>query len=99
MLIKVIAAVGVTAILMLILWLLRGTMLTPVRFGKNEHLSLVITVSGAAPELENTVDSILWLIQNGTLRGQIVLRDDGMDENTRHTAELLERRGVIKLIH
>ena len=77
---------------------LNGVMLTPVRAGANERLSVVITVTGAAPELENTVDALLWLNQNGTLRAQVLVRDAGMEQETRRAAELLERRGAVKLI-
>ena len=92
--IALLAALGLT----LLLWLLRGVMLTPVRLGKHQQLALVLTVSGESPELENTVDRLLWLMENGTLRGQLLLRDAGMDPETRQVAELLDRRGVIKLI-
>ena len=92
--IALLAALGLT----LLLWLLRGVMLTPVRLGKHQQLALVLTVSGESPELENTVDRLLWLMENGTLRGQLLLRDAGMDDETRQVAELLDRRGVIKLI-
>ena len=96
---KTALALLAAVILGLFWWYLRGLLLTPVRLGKEEKLSLVLTVSGPAPELENTVDALLWLIRNGTLSGQIVLRDAGMDAETRHAAELLEQRGVIKWIH
>lgn len=98
MLLKLLFAFAAAAALMLLLWLLRGVMLTPVRAGANERLSVVITVTGAAPELENTVDALLWLSQNGTLRAQVLVRDAGMEEETRRAAELLERRGAVKLI-
>lgn len=98
MLLKLIFAFAAAAALMMLLWLLRGVMLTPVRAGVNERLSVVITVTGSAPELENTVDALLWLSQNGTLRAQVLVRDAGMEEETRRAAELLERRGVVKLI-
>ncbi len=99
MAVKILVALGISAVLVLLMWLLRGTMLTPVRLGKNEQLSLVLTVSGPAPGLEHTVDALLWLVQNGTLRGQIVVRDGGMDQETRQIAQLLESGGIIKLIH
>ena len=98
MLLKLLFAFAAAAALMTLLWLLRGVMLTPVRAGANERLSVVITVTGAAPELENTVDALLWLSQNGTLRAQVLVRDAGMEEETRRAAELLERRGAVKLI-
>ncbi|MCM1149856.1 MAG: hypothetical protein NC319_07210 [Butyricicoccus sp.] len=98
MLLRLIFAFAAAAALMLLLWLLRGVMLTPVRAGANERLSVVITVTGSAPELENTVDALLWLRQNGTLRAQVLVRDAGMEQETRRAAELLERRGAVKLI-
>ena len=98
MLLRILFAFAAAAVLMLLLWRLRGVMLTPVRLGINEHLSVVLTVSGAAPELENTVEALLWLNHNGTLRAQLFVRDAGMDSDTRQAAELLERRGVVKLI-
>ena len=98
MLLKLLLAFALAAALMALLWLLRGVMLTPVRAGANERLSVVITVTGAAPELENTVDALLWLNRNGTLRAQVLVRDAGMEEETRRAAELLERRGAVRLI-
>lgn len=92
-------ALAVAAGLWLLLWWLRGMMLLPLRLGNNQQLDLVLTVSGKSEELEHTVQSLQWLLENGTLRGQLVLRDAGMDDQTRHTAELLARQGAIKLIH
>ncbi|MGN1003040.1 MAG: hypothetical protein ACI4PC_09735 [Oscillospiraceae bacterium] len=96
---KIFIAVMLAALILLSLWLLRGRLLTPVRLGKNQRLSLVLTVSGPAEELENTVESLLWLIDNGTLRGEILVRDAGMDPETAAAAELLQRRGAIKIIY
>lgn len=98
MLLKILFAVAAAAVLILVLWLLRGVMLTPVRTGKNQQLSVVLTVSGSSPELENTVDGLMWLRQNGTLHAQLVVRDAGMDRETREMAEILERKGAIRLI-
>ena len=97
--IKLMISFFAAAVIVLLLWLARGAMLTPVRTGENERLDLVLTVSGSSRELEHTVDGLLWLSQNGTLRGHITVRDAGMDAETRRTAELLEKKGVIKLIH
>lgn len=98
MLLKILFAVAAAAVLILVLWLLRGVMLTPVRTGKNQQLSVVLTVSGSSPELENTVDGLMWLRQNGTLHAQLVVHDAGMDRETREMAEILERKGAIRLI-
>lgn len=57
--------------------------------GKGQSLELILRVSGASPELEATVDGLLWLINDGVLFGRIVLLDDGMDEETREIARRL----------
>lgn len=98
MVFRILFVFAAAAAAMMLLWLMRGVMLMPVRVGTNERLSVVITVTGAAPELENTVDALLWLGRNGTLRAQVLVRDAGMEQNTRKAAELLERRGAVKLI-
>ena len=98
MLFKMLVAFAVAAAVVLLLWFARGAALTPVRAGKNESLAVVLTVTGAAPGLEHTVDGLLWLRQNGTLRARLLLRDAGMDESTRRIAELLEKKGCIELM-
>ena len=95
---KMLLAFAVAAAVVGLLWCARGAALTPVRPGKNERLSVVLTVTGAAPGLEHTVDGLLWLRQNGTLRARLLLRDAGMDADTRRAAELLEKKGCIELV-
>ena len=72
-------------------WLLRGVLLTPVRGGKNQELTMRLRVTGPAPELEYTVDGLLWLLSDGVLTGRIVLEDGGMDEETKEIARRLAR--------
>lgn len=84
------AAVIAAAVLWLC-WKVRGVMLTPVRRGQNQTLRLVLHVSGASPELEETVDGLLWLIGDGVLPGTVELLDDGMDEETREIARRMAR--------
>ena len=98
MLWKMLLSFAAAAAVVLLLWYARGVALTPVYAGKNERLTVVLTVTGAAPGLEHTVDGLLWLRQNGTLRARLLVRDAGMDEDTRRAAELLEKKGCIELI-
>ena len=98
MLWKMLLSFAIAAAVVLLLWYARGAALTPVRPGKNERLAVVLTVTGAAPGLERTIDGLVWLRQNGTLRARLLLRDAGMDEDTRRAAELLERKGCIEII-
>ena len=95
---KMLLSFAIAAAVVLLLWYARGAALTPVRARKNERLSVVLTVTGAAPGLEQTVDGLLWLRQNGTLRARLLVRDAGMDADTRRAAELLEKKGCIELI-
>lgn len=87
-------AIGIFALI----WLLRGIVLTPVPRGKNMAMKVVIDVSGEAFELENTVDALLWLRNNGTLDAEIEVRDSGMGEETAKIAQLLKRSGIIEII-
>ena len=98
MLFKMLLAFAAAAAVILLLWAAGGAALSPVRPGKNESLAVVLTVAGTAPGLEHTVDGLLWLRQNGTLRARLLVRDAGMDANTRRAAELLEKKGCIALI-
>ena len=74
---KWILAFLIAASVLFLCWKLRGVMLTPVCRGKGQSLELILRVSGASPELEATVDGLLWLINDGVLFGRIVLLDDG----------------------
>lgn len=75
----------------LLCWKLRGVLLTPVPRGRHLDLTLHLRVTGPAPELEATVDGLLWLLADGVLPGRIVLEDNGMDEDTRQIARRLAR--------
>ena len=88
------------ALTLLGVWLLcrgaRCALLTPLRLGGHIRLSVLLRVDGEAPELKEAVDTLAFLRWKGVLPGEIVLRDDGMDERTRLQAEKLagEVRGV-----
>ena len=64
---KWILAFLIAAAVLFLCWKLRGVMLTPVCRGKGQSLELILRVSGASPELEATVDGLLWLINDGVL--------------------------------
>lgn len=97
MLIDVLVSIAIAIAAFLLIWLLRGIVLTPVPKGKNMSMKLVIDISGEAGELENTVDALVWLRKNGTLDADIVVRDLGMGEETARVAGLLKRSGTIDI--
>jgi len=86
---KVCIAVAITLGLMFIIWLVKNMMLTPVQPGRNTKISIVIKASGNCPELENVLESALWLIHSGAVEGKILLADAGLDHDSRYVAELL----------
>lgn len=94
---NVLLSLAIALAVFVIIWLLRGIILTPVPKGKNMAMRVVIEVSGEAFELENTVDALLWLRNNGTLDAEIEVRDSGMGEETAKVAQLLKRSGIIEI--
>ena len=88
---RIILIAAVAAVSLLAIWDINGALVTPVEGGKNISLQIYVRTLGAAPELEHTVSGLLWLIDNGTIPGEIVICDMGMDEYTRMTAQLLAR--------
>jgi hypothetical protein len=82
-----ISALGASVIILL-LWGLRGFLLMPMKLGKHTVLTVKLRVKGPEPRLEEMLDGIIWLRENGTLPADIVLEDAGMDEETREMAKL-----------
>lgn len=83
----------------LMVWALKGVMLLPVKAGDNTNLSVIIDVDGAENRLEQTLDGLIWLRENGTLNTEIIIKTRNSDENTRHIAQkYAEYRKCITLI-
>ena len=91
MLEKFLAATMAALVCAIVLWLLRQLMLTPVRAGKNTAQQIVLSVKGDEPALEQHVAGLLWLNDNGLLRGRILILGYGLSEETRLVAQALER--------
>ena len=87
--VKVLAVLLLAAVAVLIFTLLYEIIICPVKPGKGERLQAVLRVSGSAPCLENTLRGLLWLRDSGRVDMSIVIVDEGMDADTRQTAELL----------
>lgn len=78
-------AVGFSAaaMLWLIIWSVKGLLLTPVRLGKNTDADIVLHIRGAEPTIEYTLRSLMWLRENGTLRSDISINARSIDDETR----------------
>lgn len=85
-------AVGlvIAAILLLIIWALKGVLLTPVKTGDSTDMEIELRLRGPEPALEQTLRGLLWLRENGTLKANIHIISREPDEVTRHIARHYE---------
>lgn len=85
-------AVGfaIAAILMLVIWALKGMLLTPVKTGESTDMEILLGLNGSEPNLEQTLRGLLWLRENGTLKANIRISANAPDELTRHVAQQYE---------
>ena len=85
-------AILAAAIVLLLLWMLRGAALLPIRLGKGQSLTLLLRAAGSGEGLEQTVRALLWITENGTLPGSIVIEDAGLDPDAKEALVLLQAR-------
>ncbi len=79
-----------------LLWRARAKLLTPVQPGENTALTVFVTASGAAPELESLLHGLLWLRDSGAMQADILLLDDGLTPEAATVAhKLAEQSGRI----
>ncbi len=71
------------AVLWLIIWSVKGLLLTPVRLGSSTDAELVLRIRGAEPVTEYTLRSLIWLRESGTLRVDIIIKTENIDDETR----------------
>ena len=55
MLVAFIVGLAITTILLIMLWALKGLLLTPITSGENTNISIELQVIGAEPKLEQTI--------------------------------------------
>lgn len=80
------AGFAAAAVLWLIIWSVKGLLLTPVRLGKNTDARIILSINGAEPAIEYTLRSLIWLRENGTLKAGILISAHAPDELTRSIA-------------
>ena len=92
-------AVFFTGAVIVLIYLARGAMQTPVPKGDGISLEVVVSAGpGAEKTLERTVDALCWLVSNGTLPGStVVIRDRGLSIEGREIARRLENRAEVEL--
>jgi len=88
---------GSIAIIFWVIWSLFGSLRTPVRPGENTGVTTVITVRDNGEGLEQTLKSLIWLQENGTVPGQIILADAGLNKEGKILTRLIVKKytGVV----
>jgi len=67
-------------------------MRTPVRCGKDTDLATIVSIRNSAQGLEQTLEGLIWLRDNGVLEGQILIADCGVDEEGLALARLAVKK-------
>ena len=87
-------AIAVTAATVIfgVIWMIYGSLRTPVRCGEKASVCTMISVRENAEGLEQTLRGLVWLQENGTLLGRIVIVDCGMDDEGRALTRLAVKK-------
>ena len=76
------------AILLLAAWGVKDKLLTPVQFGNNTEISVIVKVKGNEPMLEETMRELAWLIESGLLNAPVTVKLTECDGETWRIAEI-----------
>ena len=87
MLVDFIVGLAIATILLIMLWALKGLLLTPIVSGENTDISIELRVTGGEPKLEQTIKGFVWLRDNGTLRANLRIDTQHADVSAKHIAE------------
>ena len=72
----------------LLIWLMKSLLVTPVPTDENTLLYMVVAAKGSGSSLEQTVQSLIWLRDEGRAPMEIVICDCGLDGGGRKLMEL-----------
>lgn len=81
----------------LVLWLLHGALLLPIRKGSAETIDVIISAEGDAPELEMQLRGLLWLRNHGIVPCSIAVRDIGLTPETLAVLQKLSEKWGIRV--
>ena len=75
------AVLVVCGTFLLLIWLLKSLLVTPVPTDRDTGLYMVVAAKGDAQGLEQTLQSLQWLREEGRIPMTIVVCDCGLGEN------------------
>ena len=81
-----VVGLAIAVIILLLLWSIKGLLLTPVSIGKSTDITITLGIDGSEPELEHTLKGLVWLRDNGTLKADIIIDLLNSDDITEHIA-------------
>ena len=71
--VEIVLATVICAVVFGLLWLARGTMLTPLITGKDLALTVTVEVTGDGRNLQQVVEGLLWLRDSGNSNMVIII--------------------------
>jgi len=71
---------ALAAVVLGVFWSMFGRLRIPVRSTRGLTVHTVLSVCGKAEGLEQAIEGLIWLQQNSTIDGQILIADCGMDD-------------------
>lgn len=80
-LLELTAILVVCGTFVLLIWLMRGIMVTPVPTDENTELYMVVAVKGDGTNLEQTLQSLEWISDEGKIPMTLVVCDCGLTDN------------------
>ena len=86
MIVDFIVGLTIASILLILLWSVKGVLLTPISSGENTLICIDLSVSGKEPMLEQTIKGIIWLRENGTLKAKVHINTQNADTAAKHIA-------------
>ena len=89
---QIIFALAVATALFGIAWFIFGKLRMPIRSVQGVAVHTVLSVRGGALGLEQAIEGLIWLEQSGTIKGQILIADCGLDEEGQALAYLVTKK-------
>ena len=97
-LLQIMIGLAAASVIFGVIWFVYGSLRTPVRCGRGTGINTVVSVKDSAEGLEQALDGLIWLRENGILHSQILIADCGMDEEGRALAgQALKKYGKIAI--
>lgn len=79
---QAILAIIVAAATIVLLFAVKGRMLTPIRKGNGVEVFTLVKVSGNAESLEHTLRGLRWLMDDGKIDMPIIIVTKELDDDT-----------------